>query len=1011
MSLNGQALLTASDTAPWCSVSDVLGASASVSSALALCELPSVFPGVVPLLAGGSWQTDIVLGGGAAFLALQEPRVWNFSPVVGSLAGGTVVSLMGDGLVGLGSPVCKFGTVSVTATEAEAGLACISPALLPNFVTLALGVNAQQSVDAASGSSALFASVQLPTVLSVLPSEGTPYGEAQPDALTIVTDAISSDGPVPQLACVFGTAASSQASPRTSTGPSFWTCALPPGQLGFTSVQLQLGVASTGVGPGVAVFAYTAPPMPLSLSPRRIGSVGGTLLHVVGHTLHGAASCVVVASDGAGTEGWLSPALVVSSALVLCESPPLQHFADGATAALSLKQSDATAGSMPEGSLPLSVASPVAISDITPSHVSPDGIGTALMLTGTAFRESGHDGAACWLGTVGPVVALDVTSSSLVCVPVAHAPGPLQVGASPLGEPAPWSRFPVQVTVMATTITNGVADSLFPEVVCSSGGCTVQLATGLTVFPDVDLFLVLGTASQVLLDQAGASGVGHITLPAIGPGHSPVSLSDGVSVLASLGQLTVLRPPHVYSIQPVIGVDSGGTHVFFIGAHFWSPTASWAAFFDQTAMVGGACASSVVCVAEAPPASDTLAWAGGDENSRVAATEVTNTPSGVRTSDGVEFTYGALPHVAAATPSAGDAAGGGRVKIMGGPLRDSTFLTCRFGTRTVRPVAVESAAEMFCISPAMAPSSMSVVVSNNNFDFSPVSDGALFTSSAGIMLSFIVTQSGGNLALYTDASVLQPAPQLQCVFGGQGSSTVMVNAAAAKSPASPAAWCMAPTQGVGFTAVDLTLTSAQSGSSWAATLPDPPLFQFLPDPEALVSMPNAATRIGGTVIMIAGRDFGVGVGILGATLVRFGDAGQSAPARVLSSVLVSVEVPPVIEPDTAPLAAARVDGVFVPGAHVAPFAYVADTSLHSANPPGGSVRGGTVVMLAGQGFSSGDAQFCRFGTLGPVRADFVSDVLVRCISPAHVSGPPVQLAVSRANTMDMSAGEGVTFEY
>jgi len=145
--------------------------------------------------------------------------------------------------------------------------------------------------------------------------------------------------------------------------------------------------------------------------------------------------------------------------------------------------------------------------------------------------------------------------------------------------------------------------------------------------------------------------------------------------------------------------------------------------------------------------------------------------------------------------------------------------------------------------------------------------------------------------------------------------------------------------------------------------------------------------------------------------VRFGDAGQSAPARVLSSVLVSVEVPPVIEPDTAPLAAARVDGVFVPGAHVAPFAYVADTSLHSANPPGGSVRGGTVVMLAGQGFSSGDAQFCRFGTLGPVRADFVSDVLVRCISPAHVSGPPVQLAVSRANTMDMSAGEGVTFEY
>lgn len=1008
VTLTGQSLLTGSDSAPWCAVSDTFGVAVPISSALVQCEAPPLLPGFVAMHAGGAWVTDVVIGGGSAFLALQEPHMRVFAPVLGSLAGGTVVSWTGDGLAGLGTPLCRFGTVTVTASEAEAGLACSSPALLPSLVPLALGVNGQQWVKPTPGAP-MFASVQLPTVLAVLPSEGSIHGDALPDTLTVVTDAASAGGTLAQLACVFGAASSSGAAPRTSLGPSFWSCALPPGPLGFTSVQLQLGSASSDKAPGVGLFAYTAPPSPSFLWPRRVGSAGGTLLHVSGYTFQGAAACVCV-GDGVGSEAGVSPTHLVSSALVLCESPALHYFADGSAVALGLKQGDVSAGSTAEGSIPIGVAPPVVITDVSPSHIAPDGRGAPVLLSGIGIRESGSDGASCWMGTVGPIAALDVTSTTLMCVPVAHAPGPLPVGASPLGEPAPWGRFPVRVTVMSTSFNGDGSVTLSPDVVSASGGSMVRLTPKLDFFPDIELFMMFGHPSAQLLLDARVLHGGQVVLPATGPGFAPVWLSDGVSVLASLGQVTVLRPPHVYSIQPVTGIDAGGTHVYFTGAHFWSPDASWAALFDELLMTGGACASNAVCVAEAPLVSADLTWVGSDDNSRVVAAEVTNTPAAVRTADGVEFTYAPLPHVATLSPNVGDEAGGARVKLLGGPLRESSSLMCRFGTLAVRPAAVQSAAEMSCITPAMASSTASVVVSNNDIDFSPLSDGAIFTFLTRATVTYILPQSGSSLAIYTADPVPVPAPQLQCVFDGMGHTPALLNPAAAASPTSAAAWCIAPAQGIGFASVELVST----GAPWTAAL-DPPQFEFVPEPEALVAMPNAATYLGGTVIMITGRDFGVGVGSTGATLgplVRFGDARQRAtPARVVSSVLITVETPATSAPDAAPLAAGRMDGVFAPGAHVAPFAYVHDTRLLSANPPGGSVRGGTVVMLAGHGFSSGDAQFCRFGTVGPLRADFVSEVLLRCISPAHVGGPPVALAVARANALDLAIGDGVIFEY
>ena len=1000
VTLTGQALGPTSDGSPWCSAGNAYGSAGAVSSVLAQCEMPAVFPGTVALHAGGSWGSDITLGGGAAFVAVSDPQVLGVTPSAGAYTGGTVVVVTG---AVLDVTLCRFATITVAASEADSRLACTTPARAPGLSDVALGVNAQQWAAPAAGA-LTFAYQRLPAVLSVSPAEGSVYGDASPYALTVVIDAPSSAGTPPAMTCVFGAAASSTATPLASAGPAFWSCALPPGPLGFTSLQLELAAAPSGAASGLE-FTYTSPPSPLAVSPRRIGAAGGTLLHVSGYWLHGAAACVFSDGDGAAQ----MPTRSVSSTLVVCESPPLALSSDG-NVGLSLQQSDTVAGSAPEGSIPIAVASAVWVTGASPSHIPPDGSGAPLVLTGTGFREFGDTGASCWLGTIGPVAALDVSGASLTCLPVAHAPGPLYVGASPLGEPAPWGRFPAGVLVMQAGVTGGGEVALYPDAVSASGGSTVRLTSALAVSPDADLVLVLGLpSSQLLLDPARASSAGPLVLPPLAPGIAAIWLSDGASVLAQLGQVTVLRPPHVYGVQPVTGVDVGGTLVSFTGAHFGSPASSWSAFFDQTAMSGGACASSVLCIAEAPHVDD-LAWAGGDEDARVVAAEVTNTPAAVLTADGVEFTYTQLPLVVAVDPGAGDESGGTRATLRGGPFREGSSLVCRFGTHTVRPAAVQSSAELSCVAPAMAPSTRHVYVSNNNADFSPKAL-AVFATTPTVTLAYALQQPGNSAALFTTAPVPPSMTQLLCLWGSQGSTPVVLSPGAT-SPTAAAGLCQVPPQGVGFTAISLATDAAQLTRDSSLGVAD---FEFLPVPDALVATPNAASRLGGSVITLSGRDFGVGGGAL--PLIRFGDGGLVVPARLVSSVLITVETPVAIAaPSDAPpvrlgLAVSNVDAVFAPGAHEAPFTYVTATRLLSATPGGGSVRGGTVTMLSGQSFSSGDAQFCRFGTLGPIAADFVSEVVLRCTSPAHATGPPVQLAVSRANFLDLATANGVTFEF
>lgn len=105
-----------------------------------------------------------------------------------------------------------------------------------------------------------------------------------------------------------------------------------------------------------------------------------------------------------------------------------------------------------------------------------------------------------------------------------------------------------------------------------------------------------------------------------------------------------------------------------------------------------------------------------------------------------------------------------------------------------------------------------------------------------------------------------------------------------------------------------------------------------------------------------------------------------------------------------------------------PFSYDDVVVVYSIYPPSGPVRGGTVVVVTGEGFMSGDGEalYCRFGSLY-VPAQVVSATQVKCLSPSHrsTSLEVVAVAVTKQNSHHRPAAPedkqifetGVVFAY
>ena len=286
-------VVTGSGFVPTASPACVFGGSAAggvlVSSVLAVCEAPVSAPGASEVGVAG------MLGPGASFEFWPGAGVVQSSaPSEGAVVGGTSVTVLGAGLPARGALECWFGSVRVSASWLSGGgVQCSSPAGASSGSVVPVLVGAGGGTQFADGSGAH---------TYTGPSFG--LSVAASAASLSVGELLACPPGLGGLSCVSG----------------------PPGfavvRLGAASAGSLLATAGADDVYGDAVLTLRLPARVLGAGPGRAPVFGGAVVSVLGSGL-GLSWESGMAVDGC-VFGPAPPVAgaVVSSALVMCESPP-----------------------------------------------------------------------------------------------------------------------------------------------------------------------------------------------------------------------------------------------------------------------------------------------------------------------------------------------------------------------------------------------------------------------------------------------------------------------------------------------------------------------------------------------------------------------------------------------------------------------------------------------------------------------------------------------------------------
>ena len=468
------------------------------------------------------------------------------------------------------------------------------------------------------------------------------------------------------------------------------------------------------------------------------------------------------------------------------------------------------------------------------------------------------------------------------------------------------------------------------------------------------------------------------------PGFAPRGGAEAGDAFTESGVAVEARAaPAVFRARPAFGSEEGGVAVALTGAGFRDVGASLRCRFGSVAVMASAFvdANRVECVspARAPEA---------------AADVVRAAPVAV-TVNGRDFSAAA---VGSGAPGVSlydrihEHSGAGATPAHAHSGREASFA---YGAKL----------EVFSLDPTRGPASGGTEV---------IARGAHFLGPFG------GAPAGAAAALVpgtTGAETLEPTESDRgyFFFGCKFDQTVVPASAGSVTPSSAA--CRSPPHAAGFVAVEVRAGVAGNFTVFGAT------FEFQAPPRAATLFPPVGAAGGGTLVSVAGADF-VDAGsaheggdasptrdAAGARFApsplrcRFGGGAESAATRVSSAVLRC---------ETPSFAASAVDRAlpvdvslnggrdFGDATSQTAFEPLASPLVLSLEPRAGTAGGGTVVRVFGRGFTADAPVWCRFGTTGPIPAEYASEGAVRCKSPAKATASRIPVEVSRGNTLDLT---------
>jgi hypothetical protein len=945
---------------------------------------------VTPARSTGAGAVGIIVttGGGpsgafSSFTYITPPVVTSISPLTGSTAGGTSVTITGTSFTA--ATLVTFSGLAATSLSVvnSTTITCITPVRS----TGAAGIIVK-TLYGTSGAFSSFTYIAPPVISRISSSSG---GIAGGTNVTITGKNFTGATLV-----TFGGIAATSLSVVNSTTI---TCITPANNAGAVGI-----IVTTGGGPSGAFssFTYVTPPNITGISQLTGSTAGGTSVTITGTSFTGATS---VTFDGIAATS-LS---VVDSTTITCSTPA--HITGDVGIIVTTLYGTSNTFS------PFTYITPPNITGISSSYGSTAG-GTNVTITGTNFT-----GAT--LVTFGGLSATSlsiVNSTTITCItPARTTAGDVGIIVTTGGGPSgAFSSFTyitppnitgisppsgsiaggTSVTITGTNFT-GATSVTFDGIAATSisvvNNTTITCITpARTTAGSVDIIVTTGggssgafssftyITSSVISSISPSSGstaggtnvtitgtnftgatsvtfdgiaattinvVNSTTITCITPAHSDgavgIIVTTGGGPSDAFSSFTYITPSVISSISPSSGINTGGTNVTITGTNFTGATlvtfggiaATSLSILDSTTI------SCITPAVLSDGAVDIIVTTGGG-------------PSGAFSS----FTYITSPVISSISPSSGGIAGGTNVTITGINFTGATSVS--FDGLSATSLSIVNSTTITCITPAHNAGAVGIIVTAEGGPSGEFSSFTYITppNITGILSSSGSTLGGTNITItgtnFTGATSV--------TFGGIAATSLsVVN--------NTTITCITPAHNTGDVGIIVTTEGGSSGAFLSFTYITPPNITD-------ISQLTGSTA-GGTNVTITGTSF------IGATSVTFGGIAATSLSIVDSTTITCI----------TPAHITGAVGIIVttgggPSGAFSQFTYITPPNITSISQLTGSTLGGTSVTITGTSFTG--ATSVTFGGLSATSISVVNNTTITCITPARTTAGAVGIIVT-----------------
>ncbi len=553
------------------------------------------------------------------------------------------------------------------------------------------------------------------------------------------------------------------------------------------------------------------------------------------------------------------------------------------------------------------LASPPVISSVSPAAGAPGG-GTLVTLTGTNFQQA-------TAVRFGATIATSFTVNSATQITAVSPPGSGSVqitvttpNGTSNGVPFSFVGSPAPVLTSLTPTQGPAAGGTAVTITGTSLSGATAVRFGAT---NAASFLVV-SATQIVAVAPAGSGTVQVTVT------TPGGTSNGLP-------FAFVPAPTVSSVSPNQGPGAGGNTVTITGSGFSGATA---VRFGSTNATSFTVVSPTQITAVAPPGSGTV--------------QVTVVTAG-GTSNGVSYTYVAVPSLTSAVPNQGPASGGNNVTLTGSGLSGATSVM--FGSTPATSFIVVSATQVVAIAPP----------GTGTVQITVTTPGG---TSNGVSYSYVVAPSltsvspnqgpavGGNTVTISGSGL---SGATSVLFGSTPATSFTVVSSTQITAVAPA----------GTGTVQVTVATPGGTSNGVP-------YSYVVAPVLSSVSPTQGPAAGGNTVILTGSGF------TGATSVLFG----STPATSFT-VNSASQITAVAPPGGGTVQAT----VVTPGgtSNGVSYSYVVAPSLTSVSPNQGPAAGGNTVTISGSGLSGATAVL--FGSTPATSFTVVSSTQITAVAP------------------------------